>query len=111
MKGIEMRLLVASTIMVCLFTCTLASSSDQFPCDHPLRHIPIFSDDFTHCECSRSEWTEWAAIGTTNASACPSGRAVIEERRQTVFTGDCDEIIERNATCQFQVEIENIEQE
>lgn len=90
-----MRLLEA-TVMVCLFACSLATT---FPCDHPLRHYPTFSNYFTHCECRRSEWTEWAITGTTNASVCPSGRAVIEERRQTVVSGDCEEIVERNATC------------
>ena len=93
-----MRLLLAS--MVCLLTCSLVTSL-QLPCDSPLRRFPSLSHFFTHCECSRSEWTEWAAIGTTNASACPSGRAVIEERRQTVLTGNCNVTVERNATCKF----------
>ena len=101
-KGIDMYHLAASAAIAFTWF-TMATS--QLPCNSQLRLIPVFSYLFTHCECSYSEWTEWVPISSTPvpSTQCPSERALTEERRQRVLSGDCDDRTEEKVICKFSV--------
>ena len=98
----KMYRLAASALVT--FACLTVAAS-QLPCDSQLRLSPSFSHLFTHCECSLSEWTDWVAISTQPVpmSQCPSGKALTEERRQRVVSGNCDEKREERVVCKYNV--------
>ena len=100
-KGIDMHRLAASAA-VALAWLTVATC--QLSCNSQLRLLPAFAHLFTHCDCSYSEWTEWVPISSTPVprSQCSSGRALTEERRQRVLSGEnFDERREENVICKF----------
>ena len=100
-EGIDMHRLAASAA-VALAWLTVATC--QLSCNSQLRLLPAFAHLFTLCDCSYSEWTEWVPISSTPVprSQCSSGRALTEERRQRVLSGEnFDESREENVICKF----------
>ena len=100
-KGIDMHRLAASAA-VALAWLTVATC--HLSCNSQLRLLPAFAHLFTHCDCSYSEWTEWVPISSTPVprSQCSSGRALTEERRQRVLSGEnFDESRDENVICKF----------
>ena len=89
------------TVLAAIALARLATVGGQVPCESSLRNLPAFSYLFTHCNCLRDDWTEWRAVNRTAVptSQCPSGSALIYERRQEVIDGECEDIVERNVTC------------
>ena len=110
-----------TTIAIMILACTwLTATECQLPCNSSLRHFASLSHLFTHCTCgpiesqtdpncvcTRSNWTEWTATNVMNISTevCPSGKEILEERRQRVLTGftisGCRDIIGHRRICEF----------
>ena len=93
------RLAASAAVALALFA---VATCRELPCNSQLRLISRLSHLFTHCSCSYSEWTEWAAIRSTPVprSQCPSGKALTEERRRRVVSGhNCDERREEKVIC------------
>ena len=116
-----------AAITIVILACTwLTATECQLPCDSPLRRFASLSHLFTHCTCgpiasqtdpncvcTRSDWTEWTALDVMNISTeiCPSGKEILEERRQRVLTGftisGCRDIIEHRRICELYGNITN----
>ena len=94
-----MNILTLSMVIAALSGATLVTG--QLPCDSAIRRLPAFAHYFTHCDCLRSEWTEWAAIDrkALPATQCPSLSALVYQRRQRVIEGQCQDIVENNTIC------------
>ena len=77
------------------------SAAFRLPCDSVLHRLPSFSFLFTHCDCLRTDWTDWSAINRTAvpASQCPSLSALTYKRRQQRISGDCQDIVENRTIC------------
>jgi hypothetical protein len=85
-------------------TAVSGSAFGQLPCDSVLRRLPGFSYLFTHCDCLRSEWSEWLAIDRTvvpDYSLCPSLSALTYQRRQQRISGECQDIVENKTKCEL----------
>ena len=95
---------LAASAAVALAWLTVAAC--RLPCDSQLRLLPVFAPRFKHCDCSYSEWTEWAPIKSTPVprSQCSSGKALTEERRQRVLSGkNCKEKREEKMLCKLRI--------
>ena len=92
-------------VVLALFGLTAMSGSafGQLPCDSVLRRLPAFSYLFTHCDCLRSEWSEWSAINRTAVPdfQCPSESALTYQRRQRRISGECQDIVENKTMCKY----------
>ena len=86
----------------------LAVVAGRLPsCDSVLRLNPAFAHLFTHCDCLRSEWTDWTAINRTAvpASQCPSQSTLTYQRKQQRISGECQDIVEHRIVCKFSLKI------
>lgn len=91
---------LAASALIVLAWFTVAAS--QRSCNSQLRFLPQFRHLFRHCECQYSEWTEWAPVEAgVPASQCPTGKAMLEERRQVVISGDCEDKTEEAYLCKL----------
>lgn len=81
----------------------LAMANCQLPCTSQLRLNPALSHLFTHCQCTYSEWSEWAAISSAPVPTrqCPSGRVLTEERRQRAPIRTCADLVEERNVCKW----------
>ena len=103
LERIDMHRLAASAA-VALAWLTVAAC--RLPCDSQLRLLPVFAPRFKHCDCSYSEWTEWAPIKSTPVprSQCSSGKVLTEERRQRVLSGkNCKEKRQEKMLCKLRI--------
>ena len=80
---IEKNILTLPMVIAALSGATLVTG--QLPCDSAIRRLPAFVHYFSHCDCLRSEWTEWAAIDrkALPATQCPSLSARRDEERES----------------------------
>ena len=118
--GKDLDMSQAAIAIMILASTWLTVTECQLPCDSSLRQFEALSHLFTHCTCgpmesqtdphclcTRSNWTEWTALNVMSISTeiCPSGKEILEERRQRVLTGfnisDCRDIIKRRRICEF----------